>query len=401
MINIFEKLKVDFEYYTGSALTGLAKAIGAGFSSRLSEFQGKLSWIERQAFIETADKDYLYLHAGCLLEPIASKQAVGSVVFFGDVGAIVPIGVELSKDGIEYKTTSESVVTSREFVAIATVVNGKVVLPVNTDIPSCTATVNGVSKEISSDASGVSFSSSGIVSGQDLSIVIKMSDEVAVKSVEYSDEPNAPLNTKLKTKVTIAGLNREVNVVAIDGGRSEETVEEYRVRVKFFLANPQAPFNVNNIKAALLESVPTVKNVWVKGGEEEDGKVKIFAVNKDGTLTTSESAQVVEVVAGIRPIHMVEGYINAGAPFVRVQDVVISDIIPSHDRMTNQVRKNIEYLFSGDMFERGMSLDEIESMVYRTEVDGERVVSFSVSEGQCVGEKYTLVKLGSVTFEWA
>ena len=90
MKEILDKLKVDFEYYTGGKYIGLVKAIGAGFASRLSEFASKLGWIEKQAFVATADKDYLYLHTGHLLEPKPSLMAEGYVVFFGEVGKLVP-----------------------------------------------------------------------------------------------------------------------------------------------------------------------------------------------------------------------------------------------------------------------------------------------------------------------
>ncbi len=77
MKEIWDKLKVDFEYYTGGKYIGLVKAIGAGFASRLSEFTSKLNFIEKQAFIETADRDYLYLHTGDLLPPKGSEVAEG------------------------------------------------------------------------------------------------------------------------------------------------------------------------------------------------------------------------------------------------------------------------------------------------------------------------------------
>ena len=157
-------------------------------------------------------------------------------------------------------------------------------------------------------------------------------------------------------------------VVGIAGGKDDETVEQYRARVKDFLANPQAPFNANNIKAVILNAMPTIKNVWVKGGEIVDGKVTVFAVDENNSLTRTESERVVELVRGIKSAQTRDEYIKAGAPILKTKDVVISGLKPYNEKMREQIRKNISYLFSGDMFERGMTRNEIESMIYRTEV---------------------------------
>lgn len=399
MKDILSKLAVDFEYYTGAKYTGLVKAIGAGFASRLSEFSGKLKWIEKQAFIETADKDYLFLHGGCLVEPRGSEAAEGYVTFFGDEGAEIPVGVELVGDNTSYMTISSSVIDRYEFGGTAVVTDGVVKLPSNPEVPTGLALVNGISKDITSNSKEVSFSAKGIGSGQAVTIVVYKSGDVLVRCVEAGVVGNSNFGGKLKTKVTIPNLNRDVFVTGVAGGLDEESVDEYRLRVKDFLSNPQAPFNENNIKSVVLNAMPTIRNVWVKGGELEDGKVKVFAVNEGNGLTRTESERVVELVKGIKSVQTRDEYIEAGAPIVKTQNVVISGLEPSGEKMKEQVRKNIAYLFSADMFERGMSQSEIESMIYRTEVGGERVEEFSVEEGAFSPSQYTLWQLGSVTFK--
>jgi len=79
MNDIFERLKVDFQYITGFMYKGLVASIGLGFASRLEEFASKLGFIEKQAFISTADKEYLYLKTGRLLPPKPALTAGGKV----------------------------------------------------------------------------------------------------------------------------------------------------------------------------------------------------------------------------------------------------------------------------------------------------------------------------------
>ncbi len=399
MKGILERLATDFEYYTGGKYQGLVRAIGAGFASRLSEFSSKLSWIEKQAFIETADKDYLYLHAGCLVEQRGAEVAQGYVTFFGDEGAVVPVGVELKGDNSSYMTTGSGIISRVEFSGVASIADGMATLPPNEDVPSGNAIVNGVSKEVTSTSKGISFSASGIGQGQTVSIAFYKSQNVPVKCVDAGAVGNIGFGGKLKTKVTIAGLNRDVWVVGIEGGRDEETVEQYRARVKDFLANPQAPFNENNIKAVILNAMPTIKNVWVKGGELMDGRVRVFAVNENNSLTRNELERVVELVRGIKSAQTRDEHIEASIPILKTENVVIRGLKPSNEKMREQITKNISYLFSGDMFERGMTRNEIESMIYRTEVNGERVEEFIVEEGFFSATPYTLWQLGKVVFK--
>lgn len=398
MNSIFDKLKTDFEYITGSKYIGLVRALGAGYASRLSEFLGKLSWIEKQAFIETADADYLYLHGACLLEPKGSEVAEGYVVFYGDEGKEVPIGTVLSGREVEYITTSKEVVKRFEISGQASVVEGVAYMPKNAELTSCVGLVNGVPKNITANDDAISFDAEGVSNGQAVNIVVKKTAPVSVKCVEAGAKGNVAYGEEVKTKVTIEGIDRYAGSIGILGGKDEEGVEEYRKRLKFFMANPQAPFNENNIRSVLLEMMPTLKRVWVKSSELEDGIAKVFAINHNNDLTEQESDRIVGLVQGIKPIHVKSENILAGKPIIKTANVVIRGLHPSHEKMKNQIRKNIEFLFSTDMFERGMTIDEIESMVYRTEFNGERVERFEVVSGSCSKEKHTLWLLGSVTF---
>lgn len=399
MIEILDKLKADFEYFTGGKYVGLVKALGAGFASRLHEFSSKLNFIEKQAFIETADKDYLYLHAGHLLAPKPSAVSEGFVVFFGEVGATVPVGTEIKDDKGGYTTKVEGVVQRVQFTSIASVKGGRVTLPANLGVPSCVCVVNGVSVSATSTRLGFSFSSNSINQGDSVTVQVDKTNAVAVFSSVSGVEANRSFGDRLKTKVTIAGINKDAGVLSLSGGKDAENVEDYRKRVKFFMANPQAPFSENHIKALVLENVPTLKYAWVKGGEVESGRVKVYIINNEYNLTQAENVSAKNLVETIRPAQMKSELITIGLPVVRVQDVVIKDLLPFSEEMKEEVRKNIEYLFSVDLFERGIKLADIESTVYRTTRGLERVESFTVLAGSFLAESRTFRRLGNVVFQ--
>lgn len=399
MKEILDKLKVDFEYFTGGKYKGLVKAIGAGFSSRLHEFSSKLNFIEKQAFVETSDKDYLYLHAGHLLPPKGSEVAEGLVVFFGEIGATVALGTNIKDDKGVFTTKSKGVVSRIEFTSAATVSGGIVTLAANLNVPSCNCIANTTSVTATSSKSGFSFAATNINQGDMVTIKVDKTNAVAVTSDVSGEVGNRSFGAVLKSKVTIDGINNEAGVLVLAGGKDAENVEDYRKRVKYFMANPQAPFNKNNIKALLLKNIPSFKYVWVKGGEVEDGKVKVYIFNAELNLTQEEAKLARDLLETIKPAQMKPDYIEIGMPLVRTQNVVIQDIIPSDEQMQEEVRKNLEFLFSVDLFEKGIKKEDIESIVYRTVNGLQRVESFKVIEGECLPIAYSFWKLGDITFQ--
>ena len=64
----------------------------------------RLKFIEKNAFITTADKDYLYLNASTMLPPYPAEIATGIVVFYGTDNAVIPAGSEIKDDNNVYKT---------------------------------------------------------------------------------------------------------------------------------------------------------------------------------------------------------------------------------------------------------------------------------------------------------
>ena len=72
----------------------------------------------------------------------------------------------------------------------------------------------------------------------------------------------------------------------------------------------------------LLENIPTLKYVWVKGGEIEDGKVKVYIINSEYNLTQAESDLAKDLVTGIKPAQMKPEFIEVNLPIIKTQNVV-------------------------------------------------------------------------------
>jgi uncharacterized phage protein gp47/JayE len=85
-------------------LTKVMSAAEAGVAHGL---YGYLQWLEKQLFPETCDDDLLHLHSAGVPRRLKSR-AVGEVIFEGSDDAIIIAGTLLSKDGIDYATTSET-----------------------------------------------------------------------------------------------------------------------------------------------------------------------------------------------------------------------------------------------------------------------------------------------------
>jgi len=398
MIDIFNKLKTDFEYYTGAKYKGLVKAIGAGFASRLSDFIGKLNFIKKQAFVWSADKDYLYAHAAHLLESYPSEIAEGYVVFYGDEGSLAAVGTEIKDDNSVYKTTANASISAFQFSGNVTVAAGVATLVVDHQMTNTSCLVNGVTTDVTTTPTDLSFDAGTLVDGNLVTIDVVKSTLVPIVALEAGAAENRVYNDVLQTKVTISGVNKDAGVSVLAGGKDAEDVESYRERVMFFLANPQAPFNDNNIKAVALAENKTIRYVWVKGGDFAVGKAKLYVLNNSYGLTTAENNAVLASAQSIKPAQMPLASISVVMPAVGTQDVVIQDLLPASDGLKAEITKNIEYLFDVDLFEGGVTAQAIEAAIYRSTNGAEKVSSFTLVSGECLPVTDKFWKLGTVSF---
>ena len=86
---------------------GMLAAIGRVVSLELREVHDHIAWWGRQYFVDTAEDEFVYRHAGIWgITPRPATTAIGSVDIEGTSGTALPSGLELSgSDGTLYITT--------------------------------------------------------------------------------------------------------------------------------------------------------------------------------------------------------------------------------------------------------------------------------------------------------
>lgn len=399
IIDIFKKLKTDFEFVTGYIYRGLVEAIGAGFASRLKEFVDKFAFIKKNAFVATADKDYLYLYASELLPHYPPKTADGLVSFYGEVGAIIPASTEIYDDNSTYKTISDVTISALTINDIVTVVDDIATVSVSNQLTNTEALVNGERKQITIvDGDTIQFEAGTLVTGNAVEIVVNQA-LVTARAQEAGEAENRALNSVLKIKKTIDGVNQDLGVVAITGGVEAEDVEDYRERVQFFLANPQSPFSEPHIVANIKDNLETIKFSWVEGGEFIDGEVTVVAMNYDYGLTAGELNDILTKTALIKPANLDVASMHATVATVSANNVTIADLLPASSGLQAEIKKNIEYFFNGDMYERDITKGNLEAIIYQTVNGAERVESFTLVDGQQTETVRTFWKLSNVVFQ--
>lgn len=396
MNEILKKLKTDFEFLTGYLYRGLVQAIGAGYASRLSEFVDKLSYITKQMFVVTADKDYLYLHMSKILPPLSAETATGLVVFYGTNGAIIPADKELKDDDAVFKTIGAVTIATTTLNGTADVTGDIAQVAVANQLTNTEALVNGVTQQITIiDSNTIQFEAGIIVQDDAVEIVVSNAI-VSVKAQDAGVAGNKVLNDVLKLKTTIDGVNNELGILAISGGLDDESVEDYRQRCIDYNANPQSPFSKPHIQHIVKLQNSSLKYVWVKGGELVEGAVKVFAVNESFGLTADEQAGIIASTKSIAPAQMDTTAITSTLPIISNVDVEIASLLPTSDGLKAEVDKNIKYLFDTDLFEKGISASKIEATIFKTTNGKEEVISFTLVTGEVLPTTNTFWKLANV-----
>jgi len=336
MKQILKKLEIDFIYRTGAKYIGIIRTLGVTFASRLSEFTDKLKFIEKNRFITTADKQYLYLHGGSLVEPLVANRAEGSVRVLGSEGTIIPVGLVLVSETIEYEVIQESAIN-----------------------------MNGYS-------------------------------DVLVRCKQSGSSANRLLGDEIDLKLIRGGLNQKASVISIQGGTDDETEDEYRTRVKNFIAKPQAPFNNNNIEAILLNNIKTLKYINIEGGEEHPGVVHIYVTNYSFNLSDDEKNKCNDLIKKIQPPHLRSIDVEVREPLKNIQPVRISGVTPSYTELLEAMKIEIIKLFETDTYEKGISKQDIERRLYSINVEGIIVESFNIDVGVHTNPSNTISILGDL-----
>lgn len=399
MQEIYDKLKIEFEFITGYIYKGLVSTLGAMFASRLSEFSDKLETIKKNAFISTADKDYLYLHGTEALPPYPAETATGLVVFYGSNGAVIPSGTELKNDTATFKTLSDSTISLLTLTGMVTVSGTIATLSIANQLTNTTGNVNGVTKQLAIiNSSTIQFEAGVLITGNSVTIEVYRAIG-SVMALNSGVSGNISLNGALQLKQTIAGINTDLGVLGISGGKDDEAVEDYRQRVLHFQSNPQAPFGKPNIIENIKSKMPTIKFVWVKGGEYIEGKVLLIGINKSYSLSVNEQQQMLANTIAIKPAQMRDTAISVAVPTITGVNIVIQDLLPASDGIQLEIIKNIQFFFDGDMYEKDVTQSNLEAIIYKTTNGAEQVASFILVSGWKVSTLNTFWKLNNVIFQ--
>ena len=283
-------------------------------------------------------------------------------------------------------------------------------------MPSCECNANGNAVTAISTAKGFIFESNTILNGDNVVITVDCSSvldtttqkfvikPVPVQAIKPGSIGNKALSANLQTKLKVTGINQSLGVVSITGGLDEEDTENYRKRVKYFLANPQAPFNVENIKHEIISQVPDIVYVWVIGGEETPGFVEVFVAGRElktdtTTISAFDKKQALDVVQQLRPPNLPPARITVSEPTYLKAVVEITNLVPSNEQLKTEITKNLRSLFSSSgLFNKGLTADAIKSAIYRSESASERVQSFTLSSGAIVAKPKSLYVLDKIDF---
>lgn len=386
--DILARVKVDFEFATKTKFVGLVRAIGSAFSSRIKEVYYKLDFVRRQAFVSTADKDYLYMHSGELVEVGGAMFAAGQVCFFGVVGTNVPANTKVEDNGVEWVTTAASkIVESTEVLGVVVVVGSIAQVIQNLSIPTCKCLVNGVEKVVTSTEEARYFDADGIADGEQVTIIVRKTLPVAVTAVKAGADGNRAFGDVLRLTTTITGIDSEAVVLSIAGGSEEEGTEDYRARVIDWLSKPQAPFNENNIIAEVKKRTAATY-CWVRDADKTGGSVGVYPLNVSQAGSIGLNVDVKAAVMLIKSPQLEEERVFVATPAVEKVVFVVSGMSPTSDGLKSEIAKNLEYMMLGGRFEAGILVEEIQAEVFRAEYAGQRPVTFTVSGARsAVAEK--------------
>ncbi len=415
---LYKKNATHFEFITGYAPIGASKSIVAGISSQQAENDLKLEYINKNRFVQTANKDYLFLLTDGILEPKPAKTAVGEVIFYGVEGAVIPEGTEIqAEDGSIYTTLVEAVIQKNDFNLRVTKISedgANAIIEYDTNIEhdpndentilspppplaSCDADIEALDNKISvvkeKGVLLITLENKDFLGGQNVQIVINQTTPTPVEAVETGSAGNKSFNDNLKTSLILEGVNEDLKVYTLGGGDEFEDTEVFRTRYLHYMANTRAPFNDNDIIFHIKENHQNIKNVWVKGG---GGVVNIYALNHDNDLTANEMVAIKESVIEIKEASLSPDNIHIHKPILKYKDISINNLIPlEYPDLINEMRKNLISLYNRDLFEKIIPKHEIELTIFQSYFNDVKVESFDYNALQDEVEENTVLLFNS------
>ena len=300
------------------------------------------AWMVRQIFPDTADREYLYMHAA--VRGLAVKQAVparGSLRISGQPGAFVPEGVQARRaDGALYRTTAD------DYIPLA--------------------------------GTGT-FAAEAVVAG----IV-----------------GNADDDTPVTLQVSPAGLDSAAKLLSMRGGVSQESDGALLARLLDLIRRPPAGGNRHDYRRWAME-VEGVSDAYVYPLRRGLGTVDVAIVSGEGLPSQDTINRVKDYIEDVRPV-TAKGCLIV-APSLRYVDMVVR--VSLRDTTIDQAREAIRQSLQAQFLQiaPGMTWVRSQSEALISNVAGvvDRAIAWPVSNIAPVvnGDIIEWLRLGVIQLE--
>ena len=373
-----------------------------GAAGRNFDFYLQLQVLEAQMFPDTATNSFLNrwgLYKD--VEKSPATQSTGTVTATGTSTSTIADGAPLSTtDGVEYLTVGLATI-STNVVSVSTLTR------IGTTATATTASDHNLASGMSvviADAVETDYNGTVVIMVTGLNTftyevtgspstpatgtitVTTDSASISIESVEFSQDTNQGAGTEISFNGTISGVDRKtiVKFGAIGGGKTDESDENFRLRVIEAYANPISTFSISAIIKKAKE-VSGVTRVFVEEITPAPGQVTIYFTrdNDDNIIPdASEVTTTKSKILEIKPAHVSDDDVIVSAPTGVTVPFTFSALSPSTSTMQAAITANLTAFFEDDTTV-GEDLLRVsyESTIFQTtDPDtGDSVASFTLS----------------------
>ncbi len=341
-------------------------ALITAFAYRIYDFYLQLNQAIKQTFWNTSTGENLEEQASWFgVTRLAATQAEGNIAVTGVDTTSVPINtLYQTSDGLEFKVTSTTAISAQS-VGLASITRSGTTATAVFDSPHNLASNVPVSFS-GADQANFNQASAQIQVVDTTTVTYQVEDtgdnfatgtllagftsgSVPVKSEDFGQSTNLPLDSVLSLQSPIAGVNDDANVDAgeMAGGADQETDEQLRTRFLDRVQNPVANFNV----AAIInqaKKINGVTRVFVFEITPDVGQVTVYFMrdNDDDPIPTApEVAAVKTSILEIKPANTADVDVIVEAPVPVQQIFNFGSIVPNTAAMKAAVEASLEQFF--------------------------------------------------------
>jgi len=334
-----------------------------------------------------AEREYLKFWADLkAMTPDVAEKAEGLATFTGENGTDVSVGTIVTLGDLEYETTAAETISTVALAVDSLTRVGSVAYCVTLDehhlATGMTGTISGAVQTAWNTAQGpitvtgeksFSFSVSNSLTTPATGTIefTHVSASVQVRCTVATVDGNQYAGTELAMQSTTAGIDDAVVVQwgGLTGGYDAQTDEEHQDAVVDRWQNPQTPFNVPTIKAAI-RAIGGNTRVWVHKAFPAAGEVTVYFVrdNEESIIPTAEDeAAALAAILEFSPSNTLDEDVHVSGPVAIPIDVIISNVVPATRTMQTAVINSIDAFFRGELGEgENFDTDRLKAAIYRS-----------------------------------